>query len=78
MFKKDDFIGFSISDDEYNTVLTISIIDAEPEFIHIKNLYKHSKLFNYRLFKLYTEDCKFAYYAMRLEMTSSFFCYNLL
>lgn len=58
MFLRSDFIGLN--------VLEIRIIEDEPEFIHLKNLYKHAKLFNYRLFELYTENNKFAYYAIRL------------
>ena len=69
MFNRDDFVGYDILNisEEYDsdTVLEIYIIMKEPNFIHMKNLYKHSKLFNYRLFELYTENNKFTYYAMR-------------
>jgi len=40
-------------------------MDTEISNNYIKNLYKHSKLFGYRIYELYDDDNKFAYYVIR-------------
>ena len=53
-----------INNDE---LLHIQIMEIEPSDIskNMKNLYKHSKLFGYRIYELYNDDNKFICYAIR-------------
>ena len=77
MFSNKNLIGYDVlNDDNYdydNCCLNIRIIEYEPDYEYMKNLFNHSKLFNYRLFELYNDDNKFTYYAIRtIDVTTHF------
>ena len=70
MFNIDRFrlVGYDILNDDFDEIfLTIQTVEKEPEYELIKNIFKHSKLFNYQLYELYTDSNKFTYYAIQFD-----------
>ena len=61
-------VGYDILNDDFDEIfLTIHIVEKEPEYELMENLFKHSKLFNYQIYELYTDSNKFTYYAMQFD-----------
>jgi hypothetical protein len=61
-------VGYDILNDESDEIfLEIYIVEKEPEYELMKNMFKHSKLFNYRIYELYSDSNKFTYYAMQFD-----------